>query len=75
MDWKQDKTYDVHWVERLCRYGFERKSFQLQFKYNFKEKNQNVYFAYSIPYTYTRLQKMVAEVSQNRKFVEQTRLC
>ena len=35
-EWKQGDCYDVIWAERICRYGFDRKTFQLQFKYNFK---------------------------------------
>lgn len=58
-EWKQGDCYDVVWVERICRYGFDRKTFQLQFKYNFREKNQPVYFAYSIPYTYSQLQNFI----------------
>jgi len=33
--WNQNLCYDVQFVERLCRYGFEVKSNQLQFCYNF----------------------------------------
>lgn len=62
-EWRQDGCYDVCWVERICRYGFERKAFQLQFKYNFKEKNQTVYFAYSIPYSYSRLHRVITELT------------
>lgn len=53
--WSQDKTYDVCFVERYCRYGFDKKTYQLQFKYNFKKPNTEVYFAYGIPYTYSQL--------------------
>lgn len=65
----------MHWVERICRYGFDRKSFQLQFKYHFKEKNQTIYFAYSIPYTYSRLQNFITDISgKNRNCIEVSRL-
>jgi hypothetical protein len=49
-------------VERYCRYGFERKTHQLQFKYNFKSKNQTIYFSYAIPYTYTQLEEFISEI-------------
>ena len=35
-EWTQTGPYEVNWVERLCRYGFDGKFFQLQFKYTFK---------------------------------------
>lgn len=35
-DWKQENCYEVNYVERLCRYGFDKKTNQLQFKYYFK---------------------------------------
>lgn len=68
-EWRQDGCYDVCWVERICRYGFERKAFQLQFKYNFKEKNQTVYFAYSIPYSYSRLHRVITEITTGNRCV------
>ena len=39
-EWSQNECYDVVFVERLCRYGFDIKTNQLQFTYNFKNKNQ-----------------------------------
>lgn len=35
-EWKQEGAYEAMWVERLCRYGFDRKTHQLQFKYSFQ---------------------------------------
>lgn len=75
-EWKQEGAFDVNWVERLCRYGFDRKAFQLQFKYHFKEKNQQVYFAYAIPYTYSRLQHFITDVSlKHGRFIKLSKLC
>jgi cytosolic carboxypeptidase protein 2/3 len=61
-------------VDRICRYGFDRKALQLQFKYKFKEKNQTVYFAYSIPYSYSRLHRVITELTAAHRSVEQLKL-
>ena len=34
-EWTQEPCYDVIFVERYCRYGFDRKTYQLQFTFNF----------------------------------------
>ena len=75
-EWKQGDCYDVLWAERICRYGFDRKTFQLQFKYNFTQKNQSVYFAYSIPYTYSQLQNFITTVTNSSsRYVKSSKLC
>ena len=75
-EWKQTECYDVLWAERICRYGFDRKTFQLQFKYNFKEKNSPVYFAYSIPYTYSQLQNFITGITtSSSRYVKSSKLC
>lgn len=61
-------------MERICRYGFERKAFQLQFKYNFRQKNQTVYFAYSIPYSYSRLHKTISQLTAAHRCIEHSKL-
>lgn len=33
--WTQDYCDDVVFVQRFCRYGFEKKTYQLQFTFNF----------------------------------------
>lgn len=62
--WQQGGD-DVQFVERPCRYGFNIRQWQLQFTYNFTEHNQTVYFAYSIPYTFSQLETFVKEIKQN----------
>lgn len=56
LEWKQNQCYDLEFVERLCRYGTNHIENQLQFKYDFKEENMEVDFAYAIPYTFSDLQ-------------------
>ena len=63
--WSQEACSDVLFVERYCRYGFDKKTYQLQFNYNFTEPNQEVYFAYSVPYTYTDLEKFIKEIKED----------
>lgn len=57
--WTQETCSEVLFVQRFCRFGFDRKNYQLQFVYDFKEVNQTVYFAYSVPYTYTDLENFI----------------
>lgn len=54
-EWSQQPCYNVEFVERICRYGSETKRFELQFKYNFSKPNMEIFFAYGIPYTYSKL--------------------
>lgn len=61
-------------VERLCRYGTGRVDNQLQFKYDFKEPNMEVCFAYSIPYTFSDLQDYLSSI-QDKPFVKVSSLC
>ena len=66
----------MNYVERFCRYGIDHKNFQLQFKFNFTDKNQTVYFAYAVPYTYSKLEKFIKEVAtDNPETVAIKRLC
>ena len=37
--WSQEPCYDVVFVERFCRYGFDKKTYQLQFSFNFTKPN------------------------------------
>lgn len=41
------------------------RQYQLQFTYNFQIAGQKVEFAYSIPYTYSKLQSYLAEIKKN----------
>ena len=63
-------------VERYCRYGFDKKTYQLQFTFNFTEPGQVEYFAYSVPYTYSDLEKFIRDIkTANPKIVGRRRLC
>ncbi len=63
-------------MERYCRYGFERKTYQLQFKYNFTKPNTDVYFAYGIPYTYSQMEAFMSEITSTHKdIVRCEKLC
>lgn len=64
-EWSQNKCFDIQFVERLCRYGTERVSNQLQFKFDFYAENMEVYFAYSIPYTYSDMQQFVQSINSH----------
>jgi len=55
----------VQFVERLCRFGTNNTQNQLQFKYNFHEENMEVSFAYSIPYTVTKMQEYVSQLQSH----------
>ena len=74
-EWSQG-GYQVNVVERICRYGLDKKHHQLQFKYNFTRKNSTLYFAYSIPYTYSHLQHFISEMAQQHpNELKVTKLC
>ena len=60
--WTQEQCYDTQFVERLCRYGTGRTANQLQFKFDFGREDMEVYFAYSIPYTYSDLLQFVEDI-------------
>lgn len=63
-------------VERYCRYGFDKKTYQLQFTFNFTEPGQVVYFAYSVPYTYSDLETFIRDIkTAHPKIVGSRRLC
>lgn len=48
----------------------------MQFGYTFREVDQTVYFAYSIPYTYTDLERFVTEIKMaHPRVVGSRRLC
>lgn len=63
--WSQSLCYDTQFVERLCRYGSGRTAHQLQFKFDFRRENMEVYFAYSIPYTYSDLLRFVEDIKSH----------
>ena len=39
-----------------------KKYYQLSFEYTFKKKNDEVYFAYAIPYTFSKLHNLLKDV-------------
>ena len=61
----------------LIRKG-RKRYYTLSFKYKFPEDNDTVYFSYSLPYTYTRLQKFLNGLDENKRyktFYKRTKLC
>lgn len=75
-EWTQESCYDVLFGERYLRYGEDKKSYHLQFKYNFKQPNQTVEFAYAIPYTYSDLCTFIDRLKdQNGTLVNSRKLC
>lgn len=72
--WKQNQCFQVLFNERLCKYGSEKIYNQLQFTFNFHTENMEVLFAYSIPYTFSNLQKYISEIKSN-SFVKVETLC
>jgi hypothetical protein len=49
----------------------------LQFKYDFTEPDQEVFFAYAIPYTYSKLERFIKRIStpQNKDILMVEKLC
>ena len=41
-----------------------KKYYQLSFEYTFKKKNDEVYFAYSLPYTVSKMHNLVKELTE-----------
>jgi hypothetical protein len=56
--WKRD-GYKISYKRNSMPYKNERNYYTLQFSYNFIHKNDKVYFAYSYPYTFTKLQNFL----------------
>ena len=75
--WEQDKCYDVVFqqspelIKSYGRVSGQPKYFhELSFKYRFEAAEENqigdgVYFAYSIPYTYSQLIRDLTQTKQN----------
>ena len=74
--WSQEPCYDVVFVERFCRYGFDKKTYQLQFSYNFTQANEEVYFAYAVPYTFSDFENFIKQMKHEYPtLVKSRKLC
>lgn len=49
----------IGYMRNSVAYRGERCYYSLRWSYNFTHKNDRVYFAYSFPYTFTRLQNFL----------------
>lgn len=56
----EEITYSRNGIRRKCRVGFG-SYYTLSFKYTFEYSGDEVYFAYSCPYTYTRIQRLLTQ--------------
>ena len=68
----QNKTNQIGWQRggdnityyrgRLKRLGYKNPCYCLSFEYTFTGDNDTVYFAYSIPYTFTMLTNFLSQI-------------
>lgn len=54
-------------MQKVRSGGSRKKYYQLTFEYTFKRANDEVYFAYALPYTFSKLHNLVKEVMLNHK--------
>jgi cytosolic carboxypeptidase protein 2/3 len=59
-------------LEGLSR---EKKYYELSFTYDFKQKQDTVYFAYCVPYTFSKMQARLRQIKTKRDIVREDRLC
>ena len=53
----------INWNDRaMARKRRTRKYYQLSFEYNFSTANDKVYFAYAIPFTFSKQVKILKEL-------------
>lgn len=76
----QREAYNIQYTENSIASGSgfigRQKYYTLSFTYQYKYENDEVYFAYSIPYTYSDLTNYLEKLSQNHPdIVEVTPLC
>ena len=57
--WHRDCS-NISYTENISNRVSSHKSFTLSFTYNFKYENDEVYFAYAVPYTYSDLQDYIS---------------
>lgn len=78
----EDISYTRNGLKRKCRAGFS-SYYTLSFHYQFQYTEDEVYFAYSCPYTYTRIQRLLGELESDttknqyfsRSFLYRKTLC
>lgn len=71
--WKRD-GYSISYRKSSIMYRGERPYYTLQFSYNFVNKNDRTYFAYSYPYSFSRLQNLINEIESNHSSLAQTKI-
>ena len=64
MNYNSNNTYfDEDGVRQVTHFQPRRKKYyQLSFEYNFKRANDEVYFAYALPYTFSKLHNLVKDI-------------
>ena len=77
--WHRDCT-DIRYFKNQVRkdFNFVRYYHTLTFTYEFKHENDNVFFAYCVPYTYTDLSNDIMRVERDKRrqsFMQRTTLC
>ncbi|EAR82912.1 zinc carboxypeptidase family protein (macronuclear) [Tetrahymena thermophila SB210] len=85
-DWTQEGN-NVSYTKQNYRYNFlydeddnGKQPYQLSFEYEFLYENDTVWFAFCVPYTFTKLIKFLKETmkqhhSQNKDFITEEKLC
>jgi len=60
----EEIAYYRNGIKRKCKSGFA-SYYTLSFRYEFKYTEDQVYFAYSCPYTYTRIQRLLSDLESD----------
>lgn len=68
LGWRQTGTEIRYRTSKLNPYT-RRCYYSLTFSYMFRHPHKKVFFACSIPYTYSKLRKLLAELSTNREMM------
>ena len=78
-EWKRDCSFIRYGKSRLNDPEEQAKRYyELQFTYDFKNKDDKVYFAYCIPYTFSKMQqhlKILVTNPDKQKFVREEHFC
>jgi hypothetical protein len=83
-NWHQDGMMFTYKPSRLNKtddgkaLGYQKRFYELAFTYDFKTKNDTVYFAYCVPYTFSKLQahlKALSKVPESSKFLREEHFC
>ena len=58
--------------------NYQKRFYELSFTYDFRNKNDTVYFAYCVPYTFSKLQnhlKALSKLPESDKFLKEEHFC